>query len=371
MTELAYRLALVHDALVYRGGAERVVATLIKYWPNVPLFTSAYLPNSTFDIFRQSQIHTSFVQKFARDPQTVMRRVFPLMVPGFCMFDFSEYDVVLSSAAYAAKAIRIPSSTCHLCYCYSPLRLAWRPSDYFGSHTDPLKRVVVLAFAAILRKWDYQVAQQVNFFATTCRNVAERIKVAYQRESEVIHAPIDFNQYWFQPKPNDYYLVVSRLNTYKRVDLAIQAMNQIGQPLLIVGEGPQRVKFERLAQSNIFFLGNVSDEKLLELYAGCKALIFPQEEDYGLVPLEAQASGRPVIAFSAGGALETIVDGQTGIFFREQTPDALINAIDQAEKMHFDPIYIRQHAAQFDEKVFCENITSFIKRKWYEFSEDI
>ena len=364
----SYRLALAHDALVYRGGAERVVAALLTRWPDLPVYTSAYLPDATFDVFRTANIRTSFVQRVARDPNTVMRRIFPLMVPGFWSFDFSGYDVVLSSSAYAAKTIRVPESVCHLCYCYSPLRLAWRPQDYLRPEINRLKRLIFLAFAAVLCRWDYQVAQKVDYYATTCQNVALRIKECYHREAEVIHAPIDFARYQVQAEPGDYYLIVSRLCRYKRVDLAIQAMNQLDRPLLIVGEGPQRDEFERLAQNDsIRFLGYVSDNELLRLYSGCKALIFPQEEDYGLVPLEAQASGRPVIAYGAGGALETVVDGETGVFFEKQTTEALVEAILKADRMNFDTARIRQNAARFDVRMFVDKIAAFTNEKLQEF----
>ena len=363
------RVAIAHDALVYAGGAERVVATLVERWPGVPIFTSAYLPDCTFPAFRRADVRTSFVQWFARDPNTVMRRAFPLMVPGFRRFDFSAYDVVLSSAAYAAKTIRIPDRACHICYCYSPLRLAWRPQDYLSPHSSRLKHRALEAAAAGLRRWDYAVAQKVNYFATTCRNVAARIKEAYGRDAEIIHAPIEFARYRVQPgSPGDFYLVVSRLNHYKRVDLAIHAAARLGRRLIVVGDGPQRAELERrAARSDVSFLGRVSDDVLLDLYANCRALIFPQEEDYGLTPLEAQASGRPVVAYRAGGALETIIEGETGVFFSEQTPDALVEALERLERTRFDSDRIRRHAAAFDAAPFSDRMTAFIERKWSEF----
>ncbi len=364
----AVRLAIAHDALVYQGGAERVVAFLIERWPGVPVYTSAYLPNCTFDAFRSADVRTTFVQRFARDPNTVMRRVFPLMVPGFRRFDFSNYDVVLSSAAYAAKAIRVPAGVCHVCYCYSPLRLAWRPQDYVGPTSGALTRFAVKQAAAALRRWDVAVAQKVDFFATTCRNVALRIRDAYGRDAEVIHAPIDFPRYRTRHVPDDYYLVVSRLNQYKRADLAIAAAARLGRRLIIVGDGPQRAELERGAVgANVVFAGRVTDDELLDLYAGCRALIFPQEEDYGLTPLEAQASGRPVVAYRAGGALETIVDAETGVFFDEQTVDSLTEALERLERASFDHEWIRRHASSFDASVFCDRMKAFIERKRGEF----
>lgn len=365
----AVRLAIAHDALVSAGGSERVVAALIERWPLVPLFTSVYLPDRTFDAFRRADVRTSFLQRFARDPHTLMRRFFPLMVPGFRSFDFSDYDVVLSSSAYAAKTIRVPQAACHICYCYSPIRLAWRPDDYFTVDTSRAKRLAVRLVASALRPWDSAVARRVDYFATTCRNVALRIHAAYGREAEVINAPIEFARYRVNPTDGEYYLVVSRLNPYKRLDLAIRAAALLGRRLVIVGDGPQAADLEKLAgRGDVSFLQQVSDDALLDCYANCRALIFPQEEDYGLTPLETQASGRPVIAYRAGGALETIIENETGIFFDEQTPECLAEAIQRFERMHFDRDRIRRHAAAFDASVFCSRMTEFIERKWREFN---
>ena len=364
------RMAIAHDALVYRGGAERVVSAWLTRWPNVPVYTSCYLPDETYDAFKHADVRVSFMQKMANDPNVVMRRLFPLMVPGFWSFDLSGYDLVLSSAAYAAKNIRVPKSVCHICYCYSPLRLAWRPGDYLSPRTNQLKRFVLLALSAVLRRWDYQVAQKVDYFATTCQNVAQRIQKAYHRTAEVIHAPIDFSRYQMQAEPENYFLVVSRLFEYKRVDLAIQAAKRLKRRLIIVGEGPQRPKLEHMAEGSnaqIAFLGYVPEEELLHLYAGCQALIFPQEEDYGLTPLEVQASGRPVIAYEAGGALETIIDGETGVFFREQTVESLIEGLQSVESLRFDPMRARQNAMRFDIEPFCDKIESFMQTKLRDF----
>jgi len=354
-------LAIAHDALVYRGGAERVVGLCAQRWPSVPIYTSAYLPDSTYDVFRQVQVRTSFVQHLAFSPKVVMRAVFPLMVPGFRRFDFSRYDVVLSSACYAAKAIRVPPHVCHLCYCYTPLRLAWRPDDYLLG-ASPAMAASLRVIAPILRAWDYGVAQEVFAYATTCRNVAARIKACYGRQAEVIYAPVEVARYDIG-EPGDYYLVVSRLNSYKRIDVAIEALKRLGRKLIIVGEGPHRASLEAVARgADVRFLGRIADRELLGLYANCRALVFPQEEDYGLAPLEAQASGRPVIAYARGGALETVVDGQTGVLFFEQHPDAVVEAVRKAEATNFDPVEIRRHAARFEVDVFFRSFEEFIQR---------
>lgn len=356
-----YRLAIAHDALVYRGGAERVVASLLHRWPDVPIFTSAYLPDCTYERFRTAHVVASQLQRVAFSPQIVMRWVFPLMVPAFWGFDFSEYDVVLSSAAYAAKVIRVPPHARHICYCYTPLRLAWRPDDYLPPSASRGRRATVKAVAAVLRRWDYRVAQRVHYFATTCENVRGRIASCYHRNAAVIPAPVDADLYHCNPTPGGYYLLVSRLNKYKRVDIAIQAFEKLGFRLLVVGEGPERAALESCASSDhVRFLGRVTDAELLDLYAGCEALIFPQEEDYGLTPLEAQASGRPVVAFAAGGALETVVDGETGVLFASQTPEDLAAAVGRCRQIRFDSDHIRAHAKRFGVGPFCERMAAFI-----------
>jgi glycosyltransferase involved in cell wall biosynthesis len=355
------RMAFVHDALVYRGGAERVVACLLQRWAEVPVFTSAYLPDSTYERFRTARVVTSPLQRLAVSPHVVMRWVFPFMVPAFRSFDFGGYDVVLSSAAHAAKVIRVPPGTVHLCYCYTPLRLAWRPGDYLPPGANPARRVLIKSVAAMLRRWDYKVAQRVHHFATTCENVRRRIEACYGRRATVIPAPVDADHFHVRSSPEGYYLLVSRLNAYKRVDVAIQAFENLGLPLRIVGEGPARQSLQGMVTSDrVRFLGRVSDAELLRLYAGCEALVFPQEEDYGLTPLEAQASGRPVVAYAAGGALETVVDGETGVLFGSQTPDALADAVGRARRIPFDPHHIRAHARRFGVEPFCDRVQSFI-----------
>lgn len=364
------RVAIVHDALVSAGGAERVVAALVSQWPGVPLYTSVYLREPTFDVFKHVDVRTTFLQRFVRSRNGLIEYAFPLLVPAFRGFDFSAFDIVLSSAAYAAKTVRVGPDTCHVCYCYSPLRIAWRPDDYLTERHGPIRRAAIHGAAAALRRWDYGVAQRVDYFATTCRNVAGRIRAAYNREAEVIYAPIDTALY-YQTEPEDYYLVVSRLTRYKRIDLAIDAARRSQRRLVIVGEGPLRAELEARARgAQVQFVGSASDEDLRHWYARCRALIFPQEEDYGLTPLEAQASGRPVIAYGAGGALETIVAGRTGVFFAEQTADSLVAAMHAAEATHFDPSVIRAHAARFDVAPFGARMLAFLEEKLDQFRRD-
>lgn len=365
------RLAIAHDALLTYGGAERVVAAWHRRWPEAPIYTSVYLGDHTFPEFRGASIVTSFLQKFARDPQTVIRRLGPLMVPGFLGFDFSEYDVVLSSSAYAAKAIRVPEHVCHVCYCYSPLRLAWRPEDYLGVGAPVMKRILLKILAPLLRRWDHGVSRRVNYFGTTSQHVRRRILAAYGRGAEVIPAPVDLDRFRLEPSSGDYYLIVSRLTRYKRVDLAVQAISRLGRRLVVVGTGPDRGRLEALAGDGVSFLGDVSEECLPGLYAGCRALLHPQEEDYGLAPLEAMASGRPVVAYEAGGACETVLDRETGVFFGVQSVEALIGAIVSLETMSFDPVRIRAQASRYAIEPFCDSVESYLGRCLAAFRERV
>jgi len=356
------RLAIVHDALVTFGGAERVVAAWHGRWPDVPIYTSVYLPDETFPEFRSAHIVTSFLQRFSRDPQTVIRRLSPLMVPAFAGFDFEDYDMVLSSSAYAAKAVRVPTHVCHVCYCYSPLRIAWRSDDYLGPGAPWIKRLGLRMIAPMLRRWDYDISRGIDFFGTTSQNVRRRILRAYGRHAEVMPAPVDLGRHRVNRIPGDYYLIVSRLTRYKRVDLAVQAMSRLGRRLIVVGDGPDRQRLQLAAAgANVTFLGNVREDSLLDLYAGCKALLHPQEEDYGLAPLESMASGRPVVAYAMGGANETVVDGVTGILFAEQSVDSLIGAVETLEARSFDSERIRAHASKFAIAPFCDRVESFLE----------
>src|SRR5438093_4021377 len=361
------RLAIVHDALLTFGGAERVVAAWHRQWPSAPIYTSVYIPDQTFPEFKEARVVTSFLQHVTRDPQTVIRRLSPLMVPGFMSFDFSQYDVVFSSSAYAAKAIRVPKKVCHVCYCYSPLRLAWRPEDYLGPGAPWMKRVGLRLLAPLLRRWDYDVSRRVDYFGTTSQNIRKRILAAYGRSAEVIPAPVDFHRYRIHRETDDYYLVVSRLTRYKRVDLAVEAMSRLGRPIVIVGSGPDRRRLEAVAGKRATFLGNVGEEDLRQLYSRCRALLHPQQEAYGLARLETMATGSPVVACGVGGVRETVIEGATGVFFAEQSVDALVHAVQLLEATSFDPVKIRAHASQFALETFCDRVDAFLQQCFANF----
>lgn len=355
------RVAIVHDALINAGGAERAVAYMCEAFPEAPIFTSVYLPERTYPEFRTRQVQVLAAARWVRTERRA-KQLFPLWVLGFRQLDLSGFDVVLSSTTFGAKYIRPPAQTRHACYCYAPFRLLWKPEAYSPDSLPvnlTLGRLLKLT-RPLLRRLDFYAMQGISRIATSCRNMAAEIYACYRRKARVIYPPIRLSDYQEGTQAGDYYLSVSRLMSHKRIDLAIQACQQLGRRLVVVGDGPELPKLKVLSDPTIQFAGRVTDAKLRELYANCQAVIFPSHEDYGLVPLEAQASGRPVIACAAGGVLETVVENQTGVFFREQTVEAVIEAIQRFEKLQFNPPVIRQAVQRFDVEHFKRELRNFV-----------
>jgi len=348
----------VHDALVNAGGAERTVTYMCETFPEAPVFTSVYLPERTYAEFQAREVHTlpgaSWVHTERRAKQ-----LFPLWVLGFWQLDLSGFDVVLSSTTWCAKYIHPPAQVDHACYCYAPFRLLWKPETY-SSDSVPINDRVLGVVRPLLRRLDYQAMQGIPRIATSCRNMAKEIYACYRREARVVYPPIRVSDYHEGNGTGGYYLSVSRLMSHKKMDLAIRACQQLGRRLVVVGDGPELPRLKALSDHTVYFTGHVADNMLRELYANCRAVIFPSHEDYGLVPLEAQASGRPVIAYAAGGVLETVVEDKTGVFFREQTVEAVIDAIQRFEKMRFDPQAIRQAVQRFDVQHFKRELREFV-----------
>lgn len=357
-------LALVHDYLNQYGGAERVLDALHDLYPTAPVYTSIYAPDLMPPHYRKWDIHTSFMQRL---PGVAQRHqlYLPIYPSAFESFDLSSYDLVLSSSSAFAKGVITEADALHVCYCHSPMRFAWNYHDYVRGERMPGRARRLLPFVLnYVRLWDEASSRRVDAYIANSRVVARRIRKRYARMATVINPPVDTSLY--TPRhgpPGDYFLVVSRLIPYKRLDIVVRAFNKLRLPLKIVGTGRQEAELRTLANSNIEFAGRVSDAELKELYAGCKAFIFPGEEDFGISPLEAQASGRPVIAYGAGGALETVLEGATGEFFREQTADALAAVISHFNVNNYDPTAIRRHAENFDTQVFKRKVQAFITDK--------
>lgn len=355
------RVAIVHDALVNTGGAERSVTYMCQAFPDAPIFTSVYLAERTHKEFRSKHVQVLPGSRFVRTERRA-KQLFPLWVLGFRQLDLSGFDVVLSSTTFCAKYIRPPAQTPHACYCYAPFRLLWKREAYSPDSlpVNPTLSKSLDLIRPLLRRLDFYAMQGVSRIATSCQNMATEIYACYRREAQIIYLPVRVSDYQIGSGAGDYYLTVSRLISHKRVDLAILACQCLGRPLVVVGDGPDLPTLKALSDQTVKFVGQVTDVTLRKLYANCRAVIFPSNEDYGLVPLEAQASGRPVIAYGSGGALETVVENQTGIFFKQQTVESVIDAIQTFEKMRFDPEAIRQAVQRFDVESFKRELREFV-----------
>jgi glycosyltransferase involved in cell wall biosynthesis len=345
------KTALIHYWLVNDRGGEKVLAELAKMFPDADLFTHVYDPDSMPVSIKCMKVRTTFIQKlpFAKK---LYKNYLPLMPWALRRLDLSGYDLIISSESGPAKGIRKPKNAVHICYCHTPMRYLWDMSGEYAHTASLLQKIGMKLFLPALRKWDSWSATQVDHFIANSQFVAERIKRIYNREAAVIYPPVDVAHFAaIKRDPQDFYLFFGQLTTYKRADLAVETIAKLGLKLIVAGAGDELKKLEtlnsELGTQNISFLGRVSDEKRDQLYSQAKALIFPGIEDFGIIPVEAQAAGCPVIAFGQGGALETVVDGKTGLFFNEPTADSLINAVTRCETMTFDPAVCRDNAQRF------------------------
>ena len=365
------KFALVHDWLPFIGGGERVLTNFVELYPSAPIYTTICNKDNMESPIKDSEIIVSNLQKNKKEIKN-HRKLFPFMMTAVEKFDLNEYDIVLSSSSSVAKGVITNPSTMHICYCHSPMRYGWEFSyEYAGrmAGKGSLKNKILNYFLTMVRIWDNASADRVDYFIANSENVARRIWKHYRRESVVIHPPVRCKLFEISDVDQDFFLIVSRIQEYKRIDLAVKVFNDLGLPLIIIGDGPDREKLEKMAKENIKFLGRQSDQIIKEHYSKCKAFIFPGEEDFGITPLEAMASGRPVIAYRKGGALETVVEGKTGVFFDEQTEESLKEVILKFDRQKFSKEEIRKHAELFDEEIFKKKIDSFVNEKYKEFKE--
>lgn len=340
-----------------------MLLALCSAFPDAPIYTLFYDKDATGGVFEGRTIRTSFLQKFPFVKK--YHRNFPLLMPlAVEQFDFSDYDLVVSISASFAKGVITKPNTKHICICLTPPRFLWDDSQKFVEEFGYpfFIKAFLPPFITYLRIWDKEASHRVDEFWGISKFIQGRIKKYYGRESDLIYPPVDVSKFSIGARKGDYFLMAGRLVAYKRFDLGIKAFNALGLPLKIVGIGPEMKRLKKMAGDNIEFLGQVPDGQLAELYAGARAFIFPQEEDFGIVPLEAMASGCPVIAYGSGGALETVVDGVTGVFFGEQTVGALKNAVMEFEKMKFNPAQCRTQAEKFDVSVFRKNIVDKLQK---------
>jgi len=373
------KVAIVHDWLTGMRGGEKCLEVFCELFPSATLFTLVHKKGSVSRTIERMDVRPSFLQRIpgALDGYRSFLPLFPAAIESF---DLKDYDLVLSSSHCAAKGAKRPDGALHVCYCYTPVRYAWKFFDEYFSGERPLKKRLISLVMGRIRRWDLASNKRIDNFVAISDNVRGRIREYYGRAADVIYPPADItDRSDVKAVSGDYYLIVSALVPYKRVDLAIEAFNRTGKKLLIIGSGNVADSLMELAQDNIEFRGWASDAELSEYYAGCRALIFPGEEDFGIVPVEAQAYGKPVIAYGAGGATETVVPlagdwrpgisaRATGVFFPEQTADALNAAIERFEESPgaFDPAVIRENAMRFNRDRFKREIHDYLLGKWEE-----
>jgi len=356
------KVAIVHYWLLSMRGGEKVIEALCELYPQADIFTHVYNPDGMSDVIKAHRVQTTFIQKLPA-AKKLYKKYLPLMPMALEELDLREYDLVISSEAGPAKGVITRPDSLHVCYCHSPMRYIWDHYHIYRENAGLLTRLFMSAMSPALRVWDVTTSARVDQFVANSNFVAKRIKKFYRRDSLVIHPPVATARFALGTKPGDYFLCAGQLVRYKRFDLAIEAFTRNGKRLIVAGTGEEATSLKKLAGPNVEFLGRVDDEKLSELMQGCRALVFPGEEEFGIIPVEVMACGRPIIAYAAGGVLETVVEGKTGVFFREQAPDALNAAIQTFEKIEsqFRPDDIRLQANIFDTSVFKQRFAQLIE----------
>lgn len=362
------KIAIVHDYLNQYGGAERVLESLHGLFPEAPVYTLLHDPDMLPGHLRGWDIRPSFLNRLPghRRHYQKLLALFPLAVESF---DLSDYDIVISSSNAWAKGAITTSRTFHLCYVHTPMRFVWDWYHQISNEHNAVTNLLLIPFLSRIRLWDECSCQRPDFYVSNSLEVQRRIAKYYRRHATVVYPPVKTD--FFTPSVGetgaDYFLVVSRLKPHKRIDIAVKAFNQLGLKLTIVGEGSESLRLKRLAGPNISFAGRVSDDQLLKYYQGCRALIFPSLEDFGIAPVEAQACGRPVIAYGKGGSEETIVEGRTGILFQQQTSDSLISAVAGFNQSLFEKKAARKQAESFDQKIFEQKFIKILNDQYRAF----
>jgi glycosyltransferase involved in cell wall biosynthesis len=363
------KVAIVHDFLNQMGGAERVVAALHETFPDAPIYTSIVDRDILWPELVAADIRPSWMQKLP-GLKKHFKKYLPLYPLAIESLDVKEYDLIISSSSAFAKGAIKGAHALHVCYCYTPMRFVWDYKNYVENEDLSTPTRLILHFViAGLRQWDLKTRHRPDYYIAVSSVVWKRIKKIYGVDAEVIFPPVDVRKYKGRAHADDFYLIVSRLNPYKKIELAVEAFNILGLPLRIIGSGPCLKTLKEIARPNISFLGRLEDKEVEEYYASCKALILPGKDDFGIVPLEANAAGRPVIAFHGGGALDTIIEGVNGLFFRKSTMKSLMGAVKAFEDGRYDfkSANIQAHALRFDKAVFKNRIKKYVLDKYMEF----
>ena len=366
------RVALIHYWLVTMRGGESVLEALCEMFPEADIFTHVYVPEAMSPEIRKHRVFTSFIQRLPR-AKKLYQQYLPLMPFALEQFDLRGYDLVISTESGPAKGVLTPAETPHLCYCHTPMRYLWdHYQDYLAS-AGWLSRLGLRIFSHRLRQWDVLSANRVDHFVANSHNVARRIHKHYRREADVVYPPVDVDffslpagQAETTPRNERHYLCLGQLVPYKRVDLAVEACTRLGRKLVVIGEGSEFERLKGKAGECVTFAGKVDRERIRAMLLQSRGLIFPGEEDFGIVPLEAQAAGVPVVAYARGGALETVREGETGTFFQEQTVDSLVQALVRFEQMVFDPAVLTRHAQGFSRESFKKGMIAALEKAGVE-----
>ncbi len=351
------KIALAHDWLNQMGGAEKVLECLVDMFSSAPVYTTIYAPDLMPARYRQWDIRPTWLNRaplIQRHHQPYLP-FYPMAVQSM---DFSGYDLILSNKSGFIHGLRHLPAQQHICYCLTPTRYVWDYHSYAAR--EGLARLLNLAIIPLiyrLKQWDFAAAQRVTYFIAISKEVQTRIKKYYHRDSVIIYPPVDCHRFNVSAElVGDYYLIVSRLIPYKRIDLAVQACTKLGKPLIVVGDGRDRFALEKIAGPTVTFKGRLPTSQVIQLMANCRAFLFPGFEDFGIAPVEAQAAGRPVIAFAKGGALDTVIEGLSGLFFYEQSVESLMEAIEKFETMSFSPSIAQANAARFSVERFKQEL---------------
>jgi len=371
------KIAIIHDFLTYFGGAERVLVSLHKLYPDAPIYTLLYDKNKMRQYFPEAKIRSSFLNKLPKFIRKRKKYLLPFMPTAAETFDLRDFDLVISSSGSFVKGIITKPKAVHICYCHTPTRFLW---DWHYNYLKEnkikgIKKIFILPFLHYLRMWDKSASERVDYFIANSEHTAKRIRKFYGRESEVIYPPVNtviasspFRslrslRLLAMTGNNNYFLIVSRLSPYKKIDIAIEAFNKLELPLVIIGEGEDKKRLEKIANKNIKFLGFQPEEKLTQYYENCYAFIFPGEDDLGITPIEAMSFGRPVLAYRKGGVLETIIEGETGEFFDDPIPEILADGVRRMKNNYknYNSEKIKKQAEKFSEKVFEKDIKRFVE----------
>ena len=354
------KVAIIHDWLVNYGGAERVVEAFLEIYPEADVYTLVYDEEKMGKTFCKEKVKTTFIQKFPKATK-IYTKLLPFMPYAFEELDLSEYDLVISSSSCCAKGVITGPNTKHISYVHSPMRYAWDLYHDYKNRSGKMTRFFMSIFMKSLREWDYTSSQRIDVILANSNYVAKRIKKFWNRESQVVYPPVDIDRLSPNGKEaEDFYVVFSRFVPYKRIDLAIEACKKLNKKLIVIGDGEQREYLKSLGNENTIFTGRIPDEEVKDYLQKCKAMIFCAEEDFGIIPLEVQACGRPVIAYGKGGALETVVDKETGIFFENQEINSVVNGIIEFEKLNLDTQKIYEHAMKFSRERFKKEIEGVV-----------